>query len=230
MIAILSLWLWLDFRTNYLDSHLTQISTQLVATIPDSAREFFVTQARIMELPLAGQTSAFWYMSRAGGFVAYLLLWLSIIWGFMLSTKVTARIVSAPTASGLHEFLSILAVVFAVIHSGVLLGDEYIKFNIFQLAIPFMGRYEPLGTGLGTIGLYLILAITGSFYVRRQIGHKLWRSIHYLTLAAYLIVLGHGLMAGSDRGLTAVRFMYLGTGLSVLFLTYYRLLTLKLKR
>jgi predicted ferric reductase len=230
IMAILSLWLWLDFRTNHLDSHLTQASTQLVAIIPNPARELLVTQAQLMALPLAGHTSAFWYMSRAGGFVAYLLLWFSIIWGLTLSTKITAGIVSAPTAYGLHEFLSILAVVFAVIHSGVLLGDEYIKFSIFQLTIPFTGQYEPLWTGLGTIGLYLLVALTGSFYVRKQIGHKLWRFLHYLSLVAYLIALSHGLMAGSDSGLTVVKIMYLGTGLSVLFLTYYRLLSLRVKR
>jgi predicted ferric reductase len=184
------------------------------------------TEARLMGLPLTRQTSAYWYMARAGGIIAYLLLWLSTVWGLTLSTKFGRKLIAAPVAYGLHEFLSILAVLFALLHSAVLLGDTYIHFTIFHLAVPFSAPYEPLWTGLGTLGLYLIIALTGSFYIRRQIGPKIWRGLHYLTFVAYLLAFGHGLKVGTDSTLLMIKLMYFSTGSTILFLTYYRLLTL----
>jgi DMSO/TMAO reductase YedYZ heme-binding membrane subunit len=71
--------------------------------------------------------------------------------------------------------------------------------------------------------------MTTSFYVRKQIGQKVWRKLHYFTFLAFGLVLVHGLMAGTDTPLPIIRLMYLGTGAGVLFLTYYRLFTLKVK-
>jgi predicted ferric reductase len=186
-------------------------------------------EAQLMGLPLTGHTSAYWYMARAGGIIAYLLMWLSVVWGLLLSTKITARLIPPSLAYGLHEFVSIMAVIFAVLHSVVLLGDKYINFNILHLVVPFTATYEPVWTGMGTVGFYLITAMTTSFYVRKQIGQKVWRKLHYFTFLAFGLVLVHGLMAGTDTPLPIIRLMYLGTGAGVLFLTYYRLFTLKVK-
>jgi DMSO/TMAO reductase YedYZ heme-binding membrane subunit len=100
---------------------------------------------------------------------------------------------------------------------------------MFHLVIPFSAPYEPFWTGLGTLGLYLTTLLTGSFYIRRQIGQKAWRALHYLTFGAYGLVLMHGLMAGSDTKLVPIQIMYLATGSIVLFLIYFRLFTLKVR-
>jgi predicted ferric reductase len=109
------------------------------------------------------------------------------------------------------------------------LGDRYIGFNIFHLTLPFFAPYEPFWTGLGTIGLYLSTLLTGSFYLRKWIGQRIWRTLHYFSFAAYLLALAHGVMAGTDSGLGLMKGMYLFTGLGVLFLLYYRLVTLRVK-
>jgi predicted ferric reductase len=227
MVVLISLWLWFDYQADPVQSFLAILSARFINIFPVSLRSYFGYEAQLMGLPLTGQTPAFWYMARSGGIVAYLLLWLSTVWGLTLSTKITAGLVSAPMAYGLHEFFSIGAILFSVLHSMVLLGDEYIKFNIFHLLIPFSAPYEPLGTGLGILGLYLSAAMTGSFYIRKKIGQKRWRVLHYLTFVTYLLVLGHSLMAGTDSSLAIIKLMYLVTGFSVLFLAYYRLFTLK---
>ena len=118
---------------------------------------------------------------------------------------------------------SIGAVIFALLHAVVLLGDSYVEFTIFHLAIPFIAPYEPFWTGLGVIGLYLTAALTISFYLRKHIGQKTWRMLHYLTFAAYGLALVHGLMAGTDSNLIGMKLLYLTTGFTILFLTYYRL-------
>jgi len=217
--ALVGLWLWFDYQAGPADSILAQLSAGMAALLPATARVQLGVQTRLMGLPLAGQTSAYWYMARAGGMVAYLLMWFSVMWGLLLSTKMAVKRVPPTLAYGVHEFASILTVIFAALHAVVLLGDEYIDFNIFHLAIPFTAPYEPLWTGLGVIALYLTIAITASFYVRKQLGQKVWRALHYFTFAAYLLALVHGIAAGSDSGLLVSALMYWGTGFAVLALT-----------
>ena len=228
--SIIGLWLWLDYQTQPDASFLGQFAAQSAYLLPVATQQFLAEQARVMGLPLAGETPAYWYMARVGGIIAYLMIWLSTVWGLLLSTKVAKEYVPAPIAYGLHEFLSLGAVLFTIIHSFVLLGDQYIKFNIFHLAIPFTAPYQPFWTGLGTISFYLMVAITGSFYVKKWIGQKMWRTLHYLTFLVFALALGHGIMSGTDTQYLSTQLMYAGTGLTVLFLTFYRLLTMKGKK
>ena len=229
LVALASIWLWFDYQAEPTHSILAALSTNLLAKMPTWLRAYLGDEAHLMGLPLTGHTSAYWYMARAGGIIAYLLMWLSVVWGLLLSTKTTARMISLPLAYGLHEFVSIMAVIFAVLHSVVLLGDNYINFNILHLVFPFTAPYEPVWTGLGTVGFYLMTAMTASFYVRKQIGQKVWRKLHHLTFLTFGLVMTHGLMAGTDTPLPIIKLMYLGTGAGVLFSTYYRLFTLKAK-
>ena len=225
LVGLIGLWLWLDYQAGPTHSLLVIFGNRTLDIIPASLRLSLENEAQLMGLPLTAQTSAFWYMARAGGIISYLLLWLSVVWGLNLSTKIVQDFIPAPIAYGLHEFLSIGVILFVALHALVLLGDNYIEFKLFQLAIPFSAPYEPLWTGLGTLAFYLTAALTASFYIRRQIGQKIWRTLHYLTFIAYLLALIHGLMAGTDSDLRLMQLMYLGTGSTVLFLIYYRLFT-----
>lgn len=228
IVGLGALWLWLDFQAGPAQSYLGAVSAQLWQMVPASWQLLALDQAQLMGLPLTGETPAYWYMARIGGIIAYLLLWLSVVWGLLMSTKIS-KTMAPQLVYGLHEFLALLALGFMGLHSLVLLGDSYFDFTIFNLAIPFTAPYEPLWTGIGTITFYLSLVLTASFYVRKRIGQKVWRALHYLTFLAYALALGHAVMAGSDSDTSLMTFIYLLTGLSVLFLTYYRLFTLKLK-
>jgi predicted ferric reductase len=127
---------------------------------------------------LTGSQSA-WLLSRASAFVAYLLLWLSMVLGLALTNRLARIWPGGPTAGDLHEYASLLAVVFTLLHGLVLLGDTYIGYTLPQILIPFSSAvYLPLWVGLGQIGLYALALVTFSFYVRRRIGARTWRAIH----------------------------------------------------
>jgi DMSO/TMAO reductase YedYZ heme-binding membrane subunit len=61
-----------------------------------------------------------------------------------------------------------------------------------------------------------------SFYVRRFIGQKAWRYLHFGAFGAYAAATAHGVMAGSDTAHPVVLTMYLATGVSVLVLVAAR--------
>jgi DMSO/TMAO reductase YedYZ heme-binding membrane subunit len=71
------------------------------------------------------------------------------------------------------------------------------------------------------------VALIASFYLRKWIGRRTWRLFHYVTYLAFTLALVHGLMAGTDSRLPAMQILYYGTGLSIIFFTSYRVLTIK---
>lgn len=163
-----------------------------------------------------------WYLSRASAFAAYVLLWWSMVLGLALTNKLARAWPGGPTVNDLHEHASLLGLVFGLLHALVLLGDSYIGYTLPQIVIPFAGSYAPLWVGLGQISLYLMALVTVTFYMRRWIG-RAWRSIHYLSFGVFVLALLHGLFSGTDSSAAWVNWMYVGTGLSVLALTIYRI-------
>jgi predicted ferric reductase len=165
-----------------------------------------------------------WYITRAAGWVAYFLLWFSMVWGLAIPTKFFERFISPTFAVDFHEYLSLLAIGFVALHISVLLFDQFLPFTLAQIFIPFLSTYRPLWVGLGVIGAYLSLLVTITFYLRKRIGQKKFKAIHTLSIAGYLGVVLHAFFAGSDSSLFGVQLVYLGTFLVVVFLTSYWLI------
>jgi predicted ferric reductase len=172
---------------------------------------------------LAAQPKVFWFLSRASAFTAYGLLWFSMILGVGVTNKMAVRWPGLGKANELHQFVSLLGIAFGLFHGLILLGDQYFGFKLAQILVPFtVTGYKPLVVGLGQLALYLWAIILGSFYLRKRIGSKTWRFIHYFTYLSYLGVLIHGLLGGTDAGTGAALTLYWATGGTLLFLTIYR--------
>ena len=173
---------------------------------------------------MAAQAPGFWFVSRAGGIVAYLLFWFSTAWGVMLSAKGLKGLVSKPVSYAVHNITSWLALGFAAVHAVTLLGDRVVPFSGTGVLIPFAADYRPFLTGLGTLSLYLGVLVSVTFYWKR-LGHRIWQAIHMLSYLMFVAVTIHGVMLGTDSGTWVMRMIYLMAAGSVVFLTVYRILT-----
>jgi sulfoxide reductase heme-binding subunit YedZ len=171
-----------------------------------------------------------WYLTRAAGMIAYLLLWLSTVWGLVIPSKLFGEVLSGDFTFDFHKFISLLSLGFLGLHIVVLTADKYLPFSVAQLLVPFLSPYRPLWVGIGVISFYLILLVTVTFYLRKQIGMKTFRLIHYASLVAYLGAVVHALMSGADSSLPAVIFLYTSTVAVVIFLTVYWLVNLWFNR
>ena len=172
---------------------------------------------------LLGEHAA-WYLSRASAFVAYVLLWWSMVLGLSIINRLARLWPGGPAAADLHEHTSLLGLAFGLLHALVLLGDQYIGYTLSQILIPFASvSYEPIWVGLGQISLYVMALVTFSFYVRRWIGARAWRAIHFLSFVVFLLAVVHGVFSGTDSSLPWAHWMYVGTSASVLGLTIYRI-------
>lgn len=173
---------------------------------------------------LAGaQPQAFWDISRAAAIVGYLLLWASMVWGLLITNKMSQTI-GALAVADLHEFFSLLGLAFASLHVAVLFGDQYIHYTPLQILIPFASvNYQPVWVGLGQIAFYVLIPVTFTFYLRKRIGYNAFRWIHFGSFVTYSLVTLHSLLAGSDTKTPVMLGMYAGTSAIVFLLTIYRL-------
>ncbi len=173
---------------------------------------------------LAGSNpKAYWYLSRGSAFVALGLLWISMILGLLITDKMARSWPGAPAAFAIHEYVSLLGLVFVAFHALILIGDQYIKYQLVQVLLPFGStQYHPVWVGLGQIGFYVWAIISATFYVRQQIGPKAWRLIHYASFFNFVVAMIHGLAAGTDHATVWAQAIYWIMGTTTLFLTIYR--------
>jgi predicted ferric reductase len=168
---------------------------------------------------------AFWYLSRGSGFVSLGLLWISMMLGVGITNKLARIWPGIPSTAAIHEYTGLLGWFFAGFHALVLLGDRYSQYSLAQLLMPFGSvQYRPTWVGIGQLGLYVWFIIAVTFYVRRVIGKKTWRVVHYASFVCYLGVLVHGLMSGTDTARFWAQYFYWITAGSLLFLLVYRIL------
>jgi sulfoxide reductase heme-binding subunit YedZ len=176
-----------------------------------------------MAAAMAAQAPGFWFVSRAGGIVAYVLLWLSTVWGLMLSAKGLSGWVPKPVAYAVHNIASWLALGFAAVHALALLGDRVVPFTSAGVVVPFASDYRTFLTGLGTLSFYIGVLVSATFYWKR-LSHRTWHVIHLLSYVMFVGVTIHGVMLGTDSGTWIMRAVYLMAAGSVVFLTMYRIL------
>lgn len=183
---------------------------------------FSLMQTGTLSASLAADTQLSWHISRATGLIAYALLAASTIWGVLLTTRVIKDWSPGTMSMLLHVSTSWLAVVLMFVHVGMLLFDKYYAYTLSDLLIPFTGPYRPLAVGFGTLAAWLTLAITISFSVRRVIGQRVWRWLHYTSYASFALVTLHSLMAGTDTSKAGMWIVMSGLSVAVAGLLIYR--------
>lgn len=174
---------------------------------------------------LSAQPKVYWYLSRSSAIVAYVLIWLSMLFGLLITSKISGLWPGGPTAFDLHQYTSLLGLTFVIFHALILMGDTYIKATLMQIVMPFSYTgYQAFWVGLGQLALYGLILVSMSFYVKQYIGRRMWRLIHFLSFVIFILGLGHGIWSGTDTSSEIIRAMYWASGGSVLFLTLFRIL------
>jgi predicted ferric reductase len=173
---------------------------------------------------------AMWYITRAAGIMAYLLLWLSTVWGLAIPSKLFSDVLNGEFAFDFHQFISLLALGFLGLHVFILTADRYLPYSLAQVLVPFLSPYRPVWVGIGSLAFYLTLLVTVTFYLRKRIGMKSFRYIHYSSLLAYLGAVVHALFAGTDSSMPVTLILYSGTFLVVVFLLVYWLVAMRLPK
>jgi hydrogenase-4 membrane subunit HyfE len=139
-----------------------------------------------------------WDIARAGGFTAFALLTLSVVIGLALTLHWQSPRWPRIINNELHNFITLLALIFTVVHVLAVWIDPFTNFGWNEVFIPLASHYRPLWMALGIVAFYIGIAIGISTWLRPLIGYKLWRNLHVLTLLLYGLVVVHGIATGSD--------------------------------
>jgi methionine sulfoxide reductase heme-binding subunit len=168
-----------------------------------------------------------WYIVRASALVGFLLLYVSIFIGTVSCLPGIRKYFLRLRSLNFHCWISLQALLFALIHGITLLFHKFIPFGWKDVFIPFHSNYEPLLVGLGTISLYLMIILITTSYVRKYISQKLWRSIHFLNITLYTFSIIHAFYLGTDLKSGILREIFIwANGILIVLLAYnmfYRL-------
>jgi sulfoxide reductase heme-binding subunit YedZ len=147
-----------------------------------------------------GITSAteLWYASRATGVVSLILLSAVMIIGMLVNRQ--GRLPGLPRFAvlGLHRNLSLLAVAFVAVHVLTAVADSFVSISLAAAVVPFISSYEPLWLGLGAVALDLMAALIVTSLLRRHIGRRVWRAVHWLAYASWPVAVLHSVFASRD--------------------------------
>jgi sulfoxide reductase heme-binding subunit YedZ len=143
--------------------------------------------------------SAYWYLARSTGAVALVLLTVSVVLGVLGSLRFSA----APrwprfAIDSLHRDSSLLVIVFVALHVITSVLDGFAPISLLDGVIPFRSPYRPLWLGLGAVSFDLLIALVLTSLLRRRLGYRSWRAVHWLAYVSWPVAVLHGLGTGSD--------------------------------
>jgi sulfoxide reductase heme-binding subunit YedZ len=132
------------------------------------------------------------------GFLAFLLIWLAVLWGLFLRNGWALTWVRHSTLLATHTTVALLGLCLAAVHAGVQLVKPGNLFRLVDLFVPFTFWRDPIGVGVGVLGLEILVAVAGSVIGQRFLGFSRWRALHSLSYVAFTLIVAHILISGSD--------------------------------
>ncbi len=166
-----------------------------------------------------------WFVARASGMVAAVLIGLTLVWGLLLSTRIVVRKGLPAWLTDLHRGLAGLSVVFVVVHLVALWADSYEEFTPVELFVPFASDWKSTPVAWGVFATWLLAVVQVSSLLQRQLSRRRWHALHLLSFPVGVLVGVHAMTAGTDASNPWFRWVTLGLAAAVLFLTIYRVLT-----
>jgi sulfoxide reductase heme-binding subunit YedZ len=167
----------------------------------------------------------FWILARASGLTAYVLLSASMLAGLVVKSRPFGRALKAAAATDTHRFLTLLALGAVALHGFALTLDSTVPIHLPALLVPGLSPYRPLAVALGVVAAELAALIVVSFPLRKTIGMRAWRRLHWATYGVFVAATVHGLVAGTDTARPWAFALYVGAVAAVAFATAWRVLT-----
>lgn len=139
----------------------------------------------------------FWLLARASGLTAYVMLTLSVLAGLVIKSRPFSSLKPA-AVTDLHRILAMLGLGALAGHAVALVLDTTVPVSIAGLFIPGLVSYRPIWTSCGILAAELMVLVYASFSVRKRIGTKNWRRLHWATYGLFGLATLHGIAAGTD--------------------------------
>jgi predicted ferric reductase len=147
---------------------------------------------------IALTTPYLWYTTRATGMVALILFTLVVSLGTLVANRVGGTVVGRFEVNELHRSISIVAMVFLVLHITTTVVDSYAPTGWLSAIIPFASKYRTVGVAIGAVAFDLILAVWISSLLKVRVKNESWRLIHWFSWLAFSSAILHAYLTGTD--------------------------------
>jgi hypothetical protein len=151
-----------------------------------------------------------WFLSRASGIVAWVLLGASCLWGVLMVTRMLRPADRPAWMLDLHRWLGALAVVTTGVHLGALVADNYVHFGWAEILIPQASTWKTFPVTLGVVAFYFLVLVEASSLMITRLPRAVWHGIHLTAYVSFVLATAHGVYAGTDR--KNLFFVVLGSG------------------
>lgn len=143
-------------------------------------------------------TAPLWITARGAGIAALLSASGALSAGLLMGLKPKFLAKRRLELRASHEALAIATFVLILVHGVTLLLDPVLHLGVTGLLVPFGASWERIGTGLGQVAAYGMVALGATFYARRRLGGQRWRKAHRWIPVFWVLSIGHALMTGTD--------------------------------
>ncbi|HEX4806615.1 MAG TPA: ferric reductase-like transmembrane domain-containing protein [Conexibacter sp.] len=147
----------------------------------------------------AAGVSATWMLTRAYGAVSLLLLTAAFALGVADVARWRSRTWPRFAIDALHRNIALLALAFVVVHVLTTVLDRFVSIGLAAAVVPFSNGYRGgFWLGLGAVAFDLFVALIATSMLRRRIGLRVWRAVHWAAYACWPVALLHAVGTGTD--------------------------------
>ncbi|MCA1845944.1 MAG: ferric reductase-like transmembrane domain-containing protein [Actinobacteria bacterium] len=157
-----------------------------------------------------------YYLARASGIIATVLIVAALGGGFLFSARATGKRRRPQWWLDLHNYLGGLAFAFTVVHIVTIFADRDSGIGLLQIFIPMTAGGWTWGITWGVLATYVFAAVVFTSWPGRRLSRRTWLTVHLLSVPATVMAAGHAWMVGSSRhGLWFQALVALMAGLAV---------------
>jgi len=171
-----------------------------------------------------------WYLARATGMVALIAFTLAVVLGAASSDsnlprttapELVRRAIDQRVLRQLaHRSAALVGLGALGMHIVLILLDHYASVSFAGALIPFSAESATFAVGLGTLAVYVLVAVALSGLGRATMASspgsaRRWRSIHVLAYAGWTLTMGHSILNGTDTGALWATAIYVACGIAV---------------
>ncbi len=143
-----------------------------------------------------------WYFGRATGLVALVLLTAVVVLGILGPLRVASKAWPRFAIRTVHRDVSLLTLLVIAIHVVALVLDGYVRIPLSAGILPWGSSYMAFWVGIGALSFDLLIAIAVTSLIRRRLGFRAWRFVHWFAYVSWPLAVLHGIVAGSDSGVS----------------------------
>ncbi len=151
-----------------------------------------------MTIAAANASTWAWYFGRATGLVALVLLTAVLVLGILGPLRVASNSWPRFAIRTVHRDVSLLTLLVIAIHVVVLSLDGYVHIPLTAGILPWGSSFMPFWVGIGALSFDLLIAIAVTSLIRRRLGYRTWRFVHWFAYVSWPLAVVHGIVTGSD--------------------------------